>query len=43
MEETKKNNRGWIFTVINIVLCVILIQIILINVTVIIISYIHTD
>ena len=43
MEETKKNNRGWIFTVINIVLCVILIPIILINVTVIISSYIHPD
>lgn len=43
MEETKKNNKGWIFTVINIVLCVILIPIILINVTVIISSYIHPD
>ena len=40
MEETKKKT-GWIFTTVNIVLCMLLIPVILINVTVIVSSYIH--
>lgn len=43
MEETKKKKTGWIFTVVNIVLCVILIPVIIINVAVIVSSYIHPD
>lgn len=42
MEETKKKT-GWIFTTVNIVLCMLLIPVILINVTVIVSSYIHSD
>lgn len=42
MEETKKKT-GWIFTTVNIVLCMLLIPVILINVTVIVSSYIHPD
>ncbi|MBC8570584.1 signal peptidase I [Zongyangia hominis] len=42
MEEAKKKT-GWIFSAVNLALCVLLIPVILINVTVIISSYIHPE
>ena len=43
MKNEKKKTAGRIFTAVNIVLCIILIPVILLNVTVIISTYIHPD
>lgn len=43
MKNEKKKAAGRIFTAVNIVLCIILIPVILLNVTVIISTYIHPD
>ncbi len=43
MADTKKNKKERIFTAVNIVMCVILIPVILINMIVIVNSYIHPD